>query len=275
MVSQSLPGLSVGDQLGNLEYLIDSEAIQGYRRLVGADCDFPNLMADDCVSLAKARFPDLPVAAFWRRFEFLRPPIVGRRIQVGGWLKDIEDHPRGLLLRISAFAVDDIGTEILRSEAALLANAAMPTPESAPAGCSPPAAAPSPSHTTLHVGQTIPLGYWVGPDTAVDEPCLHVKSVPPARPAGISPGILLAGWLEGRLGSIFGDDFRWGGRLALTHHAPIATGEMLTVGAVVAERDTDHAGTQTVALVLAARDAVNRPKATGLASIKMPSPRLI
>ena len=101
MASPSFQGVAAGDQLGNLEYLIDSDAVRRYRGLVGADASFANLMADDCVSLAQGRFAGQALSVVWRRFEFYRPPVLDRRIQVGAWLKDIERHPDGQLLRVS------------------------------------------------------------------------------------------------------------------------------------------------------------------------------
>ena len=85
---------------------------------------------------------------------------------------------------------------------------------------------------------------------------------------------LLAGWLEGRIGRIFGDDFRWGGRLSLAYHAAIAPGHALTADAVVIEQDRDHSGVSTVRLYAGAWGQCNERIASGYASVSIPSPRL-
>lgn len=274
MVSPSFQGVSVGGQLGNLEYLIDSDAVRQYRCLVGADGSFANLMADDCVSLAQARFPDLALSVIWRRFEFYRPPVLDRRIQVGAWLKGIEARPEGPLLRISAFAVDDIGTEIMRSEAAVVVGATGVDNrrESARPAVEHPDA--SPTDPEIQVGTTINLGCWVTPDTTVQDSIFRAMGAPVGCSGQNMASMLLAGWLEGRLGRIFGDDFRWGGRLALTCQAPLTPGATLAASAVVADHERDHSGTEKVVLVLGINDACSLRVATGLAAVFIPSPRL-
>ena len=108
-------GLAAGDQLGNLEYLIDDDVMDKYRALIGDCGNYANLIADDCESMAATRFGITELNTVWRRFDFLRPPIPGLRIQAGGWLKEIRKRDGSPWLRVSAFAVDEIGTEILRS----------------------------------------------------------------------------------------------------------------------------------------------------------------
>ena len=112
--------LRPGDQLGNLEYLIYAEALADYQQAVHADSQFPNLAADDCRALLLARCGPLPLTTVWQRQDFLRPPILGRRIQVGGWVREMRQRNHQRWLRVAAFAVDEIGTEILRSEAVYL-----------------------------------------------------------------------------------------------------------------------------------------------------------
>ena len=120
MTDASLGGLQVGDQLGNLEYVIDQETLDRYRVLVGGDGHYPNLLADDCRVLLVQRCGALPLTTSWQRFEFMRPPVLGRRVQVGGWLREIDHIDAWPRLWVAAFAVDEIGTEIMRSEAVFL-----------------------------------------------------------------------------------------------------------------------------------------------------------
>ena len=132
----------------------------------------------------------------------------------------------------------------------------------------------SPTGFNIQVGATINLDCWVAPDAATDDAYLNCTGAPAERSGANQASVLLAGWLEGRLGRIFGDDFRWGGRLALTCQAAVAPGDTLTASAVVVEQHRDHSGVERVALVLGINDACSRQVATGLATVSVPSPRL-
>ena len=51
MLHVALSELKVGEQLGNLEYTIDSEALANYQLLLPRESRFPNIVADDCQTL--------------------------------------------------------------------------------------------------------------------------------------------------------------------------------------------------------------------------------
>ena len=89
MLNARFRGVAAGEQLGNLEYLIDDGVSSEYRALVGECGNYANLIADDCESMTAARFGISGLTTAWRRFDFLRPPTPGRRIQAGGWLKEV------------------------------------------------------------------------------------------------------------------------------------------------------------------------------------------
>jgi hypothetical protein len=277
MASPKFHGVAAGEQLGNLEYLIDDSVVLEYEGLVGELSVYANLIADDCVAMAAARFGDSDLSVVWRRFDFLRPPVPGRRIQSGGWLKEIRGNEENPWLRISAFAVDEIGTEILRSEAALTtshskAENAGPVPNDFLQS------ADSAEHGFEgRVGETLSLGRWVVPTKETFAAYRKLRTELAGRVhQGEHNGTteLLAGWLEGRIGRIFGDDFRWGGRLSLAYHAAIAPGHALTADAVVIEQERDHSGVSTVRLYVGAWGQCNERIASGFASVSIPSPRL-
>ncbi len=278
MASPKFHGVAAGEQLGNLEYLIDHSVVLEHQGLVGESSVYANLIADDCVAMAAARFGDLDLSVVWRRFDFLRPPVPGRRIQAGGWLKEIRETEDQPWLRISAFAVDEIGTEILRSEAALTTSRIkVGLARSVPDGFRRSADSAGRGFDG-RVGETLSLGEWVVP---AREPFAEYRKVRADISGQGHQGehngttLLLAGWLEGRIGRIFGDDFRWGGRLSLAYHVPIAPGRAVTADAVVIERDCDYSGVSTVRLYVGAWGQCNERIATGYASVSIPSPRLL
>ena len=72
-------GLRAGDQISNLEYVVDERALAEYRRVVGAGGCFPNLMAEDCRAMLAQRVAGEPLTTVWQRLDYLRPPILDRR----------------------------------------------------------------------------------------------------------------------------------------------------------------------------------------------------
>ena len=274
MRGASWTDLSPGAQLGNLEYPVDAADLAGYRALVGEGGHYPNLLADDCRALLRQRCgPLLPLTTLWRRLEFFRPPVPGRRVQVGGWLRETDDadaEGRSPRLRVAAFAVDEIGTEILRSEAVFgLAGAHSDRAGTHSDRAGAPAVGAGESAADIAAGglagvgpgDTLPLGTLILPAEAEAEATA-----------------LIAGWLEAGLGCHFGDDFRWGGRLALAYPNPDGSyaGDALTATAVVTARDRRPDGSLAWRLaILARRQGKGRDAvvAVGDSAIAAPSPR--
>ncbi|MXZ90591.1 MAG: hypothetical protein F4W95_12915 [Chloroflexi bacterium] len=257
MTNPTFHGLSAGDQLGNLEYTVDDALMAEYRELVGCGGCYPNLLADDCRALLVQRCGSLDLTTVWRRLELLRPPIAGRRVQVGGWLREIEERHGFPLLRVAAFAVDEIGTEILRSEAAFVVCGCEDSQEpDVPQSGSP--ASVVQGFSDGMVGGGFNLGRLTLPDGGADRSTA-----------------LLAGWLEGQLGRHYGDDFRWGGTLSLAYLAPAVPGGAVAGDAVVVGCDRDAGGAVKTRLVVSVFNRAGARIAVGEALITSPSPRLL
>lgn len=278
MFSSKFRGVGAGEQLGNLEYLIDDRVLAEYRALVGNCASYANLIADDCESMMLARFGDAGFTVVWRRFDFLRPPVPGRRVQAGGWLKEVRERAGLPWLRVSAFAVDEIGTEILRCEAAFTVGVAKAHPQrlmetrrnasTNQEGC---------SFTGL-VGDSFLLGQWdlpSGERLSAQQQLRRELSGVATHADENGDTQLLAGWLEGQLAQRLGDDFRWGGQLALAYRRSTGPGERISADAVVVAHDTDPNGTRAIRLSVGAYNERNEPIAVGEASATIPSPRLL
>ena len=273
-----------GEPLGHLEYLIDHAARQEYRRLVDACAQYPNLAADDCRTLLLNHGgQSLPLTPVWQQFHFLRPPVPGRRLQVAGWLRERRERDGRPWLRVAAFAVDEIGTEILRSQAAFVIGKPAAAENPGKAHRPIPPAAPG-SLADAAVGDCLTLGRLALPDGAelADYRRLrHLRAGPAAAGNGDgdddSSGLaaLLAGWLEGRLGRHFGPDFHWGGRLAVAHHFAPEPGAALSGDATVIECVTTTAGVVTRRSVISVWNQSPVRIVTGEAIVKSPSPRLL
>ena len=271
-------GLQVGDQLGHLEYVIDAAALSAYRRLVGEPARYPNLAADDCRALLSHRCGSAPLTTVWQRFHFLRPPVLGRRVQVGGWLRELREKGSWPWLRVAAFAVDEIGTEILRSEAAFIVG----RPDAGPlsdGSVRQPAASDAGSLADGLVGDCFALGRLALPDDGAglaDYRRLG-RSLAGVAAADDANGLvgMIAGWLEGRISGHFGDDFWWGGQLSAAYRGAVAPGDVLSGAAVVIGCDADACGVLTRRIVISVSNQSHARVATGEAVVKVPSPRLL
>lgn len=278
MRSARFRGVAAGEQLGNLEYLINDDVMARYRALAGDCGNYANLIADDCESMAVARFGISGLTTAWRRFEFLRPPTPGRRIQVGGWLKEIREKDGAPWLRVSAFAVDEIGTEILRSEAAFTVGHTEAEPQRAAEHRNDAPTIQAGRGFNRLVGDPLRLGEWVVPygERLRAYEKLRCELTGIAKPIDDQGETqLLAGWLEGQVGRHLGDDFRWGGRLAVAHRAPPVPGHRLAAGAIIMRCDEDHRGVRSITLIVDVRNNRDETVAVGEASATMPSPRLL
>lgn len=279
--AKSLMGLQVGDQLGHLEYVVEEATQAGYRAFVGSGGYFPNLLADDCRALLLQRCGPLPLTTSWRGLEFLRPPILGRRIQVGGWLRDMSDLDTRPRLRVVAFAVDEIGTEIMRSAAVfrvrerpqcLMAGSAPLTNHPVNSGKWP---AGDDGLAGVSVGDTLGLGTLVLPEgntLACGQRLGNELAGLDLKDSGNDLAPVVVGWLEAGMGRWFGDDFRWGGRMSARLRCPVSAGEVITGGALVTRRD---AGSGAVAwqLRINVLNQLNRPTISGDATVTTPSAR--
>lgn len=253
----ALSSLQPGVQLGNLEYRVDDADLSAYRGLVGDGGHYPNLLNDDCRGLLAPHCGPTPLTAVWRRFEFLRPPLPGRRLQVGGWLRTMEHRDGIPYFRVAAFTVDEIGTEILRAEAVFRRGAA-PTAAAAgrlaaPAGSAAQSGLRLPGDTESLPGITLPDGADGPPDRTV----------------------VIAGWLESAMGVRFGDNLRWGGRLTLSYRGQIAPGEVIAGDAVTLAADTIPGGATRYRIALSAVNQDGLAAAVGDAEVTAPSPRRV
>ena len=275
MPPDSWRGLRAGDQIGNLEYVVDDAALAAYRRVVGVDGCFPNLMAEDCRSMLTPLVSGGPLTTVWQKLEFLRPPILGRRVQVGGWARELAEQRGRHGIRVAAFAVDDIGTEILRTETAFVAGRDAARPD---AGVEPAARTEGKTLTCSRAGDGGHLGQLRVPRA---EQMRGYRNIAKAM-AGVDmdtdgSGLtsVVAGWLEGLMGASFGEDFRWGGQLSIAYHGTVAPGMDLRCHGVVLGHDIDARGVKTRRVVVTVGDAGDYRVVTAEAVVESPSPRLV
>ena len=273
--ADSWKGLRAGDQIGNLEYVVDASTLAQYRQGVGGEGCFPNIMAEDCRAMLAKSGGGETLTPVWQRFDFMRPPIRGRRIQVGGWVREVGEKSGNAWIRVAAFAVDEIGTEILRSEAAFVIGreVALPQQSAETKEVEPVTAnlARGRAGDNAHLGGLrLPDGEQLNDFRRMAKTMAGIDMAP--NDNGLTS--ITAGWLEGLMGANFGEDFRWGGRLSIAHHAAVTPGMELHCDSVVLGHDTDVTGVETRQVVMWVRNGGGYRVATAEAVVKSPSPRL-
>lgn len=249
--------IPIGVQLGHLDYPVTPASIQSFRDAVTYPAAaYPNLALPDGLAVLTRKYgPTLTAAAIGirRADHYLRPPEPGRRVQTTGWVRDISQSRGVDLLTVATFTVDEIGTEILRSEQTYQLGTDR----------SPQRQGRRPSRTrSAAVLETLPpltkpvTEETIASFTAAARLLLPAAADHPAAPSpgGIHAGAALASgmglaatvapaelglaYLHELLDRRFGIDFRQGGRLTVHYLRPIYAGDTLTAQAQIIRQET-------------------------------------
>jgi len=279
-------GVPIGEQLGFLEYLVGDESLQLFRKVVDyQDSCFPNIVACEphIVLLQKGDFGSLESVTHTDRY--FRPPVAGRRVQVTGWIRERSKGRGSERLVVETFAVDDVGTEILRTQHVFRHG---PTRIPERLGRRP--ARPGNSTDREFLGSVLKR---VTEETVESWEAAHRILVgEAAMTRGASTGSVHTGaelasgmgltamaapeelglaYLHELLDRRFGIDFRQGGRLTVNYRRPIYAGDSLTALGVVTgtERDGDRSVWK---LQVWLENGRGEPVVTGDAQVTVPSP---
>ena len=262
--------LPVGGQLGHLEYLVKGEDLELYGSAVGyPEAGFPSLAAAEFRQVLTSKYGAMPLTSVRHQEWYYRPPILERRVQVSGWIREkYRLHGRNWLV-IGTLAVDDIGTEILRSRHTFLVG------EEEVGNEEPPPQALERS-ATANLGRALPilekqlipehlemfrsLAHRLAPDCkwAVDEPT--------------SAKLMGFAYLHELMASGYGIDFRQGGQLdvSFSESLPASPGKYTAHGAVSLEKPVAHRTSLCLQVWLETQDGTTA--AFGLAQVTIPSP---
>ncbi len=255
--SRPLHRIPIGAQLGHLEYTVTATSLQSFRAAVAYPAAaYPNLALSDGIAVLACKYGTALTAAaigIRRADHYLRPPQPERRLQTTGWVRALSQD-RGLdQLTLATFAVDEIGTEILRSEQ---------TYQFSP-GRGPQRQGRRPQHTRSAAPlETLPPLTKPVTDETIESFTAAARSLLPAATAdhlaaplsGIHAGAALSramgltatvapaelglAYLHELLDRRFDRDFRQGGHLAVHYLRPIYAGDTLTAQAIVTRQET-------------------------------------
>ncbi len=285
-LSRSPQGVPIGEQLGFLEYSVSYESLKAIRNAVDNELIvYPNIVAREplLVLIQNGNLGALESVTHTDRY--FSPPVAGRRVQVTGWLKERRRERGFESLAVETFAVDDIGTEILRSRHIFRLGAAR-TPERL--GRRP--GRPRAGHDVEFLA---PVDKRVTEETIENFEAAHRALVGEAAisqgaysgnihaSAGLASGMGLASrvapeelglaYVHEMLDRRFGIDFRQGGQLTVNYRRPIYAGDSLSASGLVAGTERD--GERTVWKVQVwVENGRGEQVVTGDAQVTVPSP---
>ncbi len=255
--------LPIGGQLGHLEYLVKGEDLELYRSAVGyPEAGFPSLALAEFRQILFSKYGDMPLTGVRHQEWYYRPPFLERRVQGSGWIREkYRLHDRDWLV-VDTFAVDEIGTEVLRSRHTFLVGEeeAPEVPESWP---------------TTDSSKGLPvLEKQLGPEDLELFRTLARRLAPAGEWALDGPTaarLMSFAYLHQLVAGSYGVDFRQGGQLDVRFLQPLRTGELYTAHGSISEDKTEGQRTRLCLRVwLEAQDGTTA--AFGQAKVTVPSP---
>ena len=283
--SNAPSGVPIGEQLGFLEYMVTEENLREFREAVGyPDAAFPNIVAREPLAVLFQKCDLGALESVTHEDRYFRPPVPGRRVQVSGWIRGRRRVGGAEVLAVETFAVDDIGTEILRSRHEFRLGTARapgrlgrrPSFARVPEG-----EALEPVHKRISeaIVERFEAAHssLVGPAATVRDATMagaHASAIL-ANNMGlanaVAPEELGLAYLHELVARRFGRDFRQGGRLNVSYRRPMYEGDTVTAHGIV--RSQVAAGECTTwNLQVWLENGRGEQVITGEAQVTVPSP---
>ena len=257
--------LPVGGQLGHLEYLVDQENLEMYRSAVGyPEAGFPSLALAEYRQVLTNKYGSMSLTSVRHQEWYFRPPILGRRIQVSGWIRDKYHRLGQDWLVVGTLAVDEIGTEVLRSQHTFILGKEEP-PEVFQTG-------------SLPTGNTVKalahLEKRLSPEVLEVFRALYQKLALACAWDVDQPNsakLMSFAYLHELMASNYGIDFRQGGELDVRFLKPLRSGEKYTAhGSITQEKREGNRTSLHLRVWLETQDGSTA--ASGQAKVTVPSP---
>ena len=280
-IGTRLQELVVGDQLGHLEYVVTEENLALFRHAVDyPEARFPSIALAEPARVLTAKYGCLPLRDVHHQEQYFSPPQLNRRVQVTGWLREIYQHFGQNRLVVETFAVDEVGTEILRSRHTF--SVGEPNGEETPKGeAGPEVGYPLPSVSKSVHQENIDdfmaagrlLTSQVGPDPSapVRSNIDGERGQANCHTGSRAPNQMGFAYLHELLARRFGADFRQGGQLSVTFSGLAYSGDQLTAHGVVSNEEAADLRSR-LSLRVWLKNQKGELTATGVAQVTVPSP---
>lgn len=279
-------GIPLGQQLGFLEYLVTPENLDSYRKAVDyPEAAYPNILAGECFEITVQKMKIGAFDSVTHSDRYYRPPVVDRRVQVTGWIREKRQRRGVDQTLVETFAVDEVGTEILRS-----AHVFQSTASSAPGRLG---RRPSTMRRPAGAELLSPVVKQVSEETiarfdSANRALLGSSGSEWRRQSGnlhtgaelasgmglsgaVAPGELGLAYLHELLDRRFGKDFRQGGRIEINYRRPIFAGDHVSAQGIASVASEDG-GRQVWQVQLWLENGRGEQVITGNAQVTMPSP---
>ena len=284
--------IPVGAQLGHLEYTATAAALQLFREAVAYPAAaYPNLALQEGLAVLAGKYGAAVTAgavSVRRADRYFRPPEPGRRVQATGWVR-AHSRARGIeRLTVETLAVDEIGTEIVRSEHTFQFGPGRdPERQGRRPGRAGQTAAGAETLPTLEkrVTEEVIEGFVAAGRLMLSAESYGTVTAGPVNihsgaslaqgmglAAAVAPAELGLAYLHELLDRRFGRDFRQGGRLAVHYRRPIYAGDTLTAQGVAAQPERDTGGRVPWQLQVWLSNQRGERAIDGTAWVTVPSP---
>ena len=279
-------GVPIGEQLGFLEYSVDDDKLEAIREtLAYSEAVYPNIVAREAIVVLLQKVILGELESVTHSDHYFRPPVTGRRVQVTGWLRQKRQERGAESLVVETFAVDDIGTEILRSRHVFRAGAGRSPERLGRRPARPRNSASAESLPPVHkrvTEETVECFEAAHRALVGETAIIHGAQTGNVHTgAGLASGMGLAAtvapeelglaYLHALLDRRFGIDFRQGGRLTVNYRRPIYAGDTLTAqGMVTGVEETDEHSDWKVQVWL--ENGRGEMVVNGDAQVSVPSP---
>ncbi len=273
--------LVVGGQLGHLEYVVTEENLALFRHAVDyPEASFPSIALAEPARVLTAKYGCLPLRDVHHQEQYFSPPQLNRRVQVTGWLREIHQHLGRSRLVVETFAVDEVGTEILRSRHTF--SVGEPNGEETPkeeagleVGYSLPTLTKSVQRENIDefraADRLLPVQAGLDPSVPVRSDIDGGRSQANCHTGSRAPNQMGFAYLHELMARRFGADFRQGGQLSVTFSSLAYSGDQLTAhGAVRNEEAVDLRNRLSLRVWL--ENQKGELTATGVAQVTVPSP---
>lgn len=284
--------IPVGAQLGHLEYTATDAGLQLFREAVAypaAVC--PQLALQEGLAVLAGKYGAAVTAgavSVRRADRYFRPPEPGRRVQATGWVR-AHSRARGMeQLTVETLAVDEIGTEIVRSEHTFQFGPGRdPERQGRRPGRAGQTATGAGTLPALEkrVTEEVIEGFVAAGRLMLPAESYGAATAGPANihsgatlaqgmglAAAVAPAELGLAYLHELLDRRFGRDFRQGGRLAVHYRRPIYAGDTLTAQGVAARSERDTGGRVPWKLQVWLSNQRGERAIDGTAWVTVPSP---
>ena len=272
--------LVAGGQLGHLEYVVTEENLALFRNAVEyPDAGFPSIALKEPLHVLTRKYGRLPLRGINHQERYFSPPRLNRRVQVTGWIRGKYHHDGQNWLEVETYAVDEVGTEILRSRHTFLVGeprSERVTQEES----SPKVGAPLPSVAKRVHQENIDefrgvgrlLLFRFGPQPPPDQSNTNGE---PNRLDGLdrsrAPNQMGFAYLHEILARRFGPDFQQGGQLSVTFLGSAYASDRITAHGLIINEDTvEHRARLTLRVWL--ENQRGELTASGEAQVTVPSP---